>query len=275
LPARAQDPDSTSEFWPECDIFIKLNLKSRIFVLYAGTKPWTARPAFILTSTRLPAFRPVLTSIDQSRSKFLMVRAGYLVSRPRNNSGTSTEHMVTAGATARAQLQRGLLLSDRNRFDFRWVNDEPRHRYRNRLKLERTFGIGRFQFTPYAHTEVFYDLKPTEWSRLRYAAGAELSITKRTVLEGHSLRQNTWASVPQFVTALGSAPQFYPRRRDADLRGRDARFRNWVQSKGRPGASSRNRAFDCASRWRTFQFVEFHHPPAGSGGMEFQLQEFI
>ena len=217
LPARAQDSDSTSEFWPEFDIFIKLNEKSRIFVLYTGTKQENLG-AFADGQTgvhfdfyTIPAFRPVIASIDQSRSKFLMVRVGYLISRPKNNSGTLTEHMATAEATARAQLRGGLLLSDRNRFDFRWVESDPRHRYRNRLKLERTFGIGRFQFTPYAHAEIFYDLKPRDWSRLRYAAGAEFSITKRIVLESYFLRQNTWATVPQFVNAWGTAVQFYLR----------------------------------------------------------------
>jgi hypothetical protein len=33
LPARAQESDSTNEVWPEFDIFIKLNEKSRIFLL--------------------------------------------------------------------------------------------------------------------------------------------------------------------------------------------------------------------------------------------------
>ena len=217
MPARAQEPDSTGEFWPEFDIFIKLNEKSRIFVLYSGTKQENlgayadGQHGVHFDFYTIPAFRPVIASIDQSRSKFLMVRVGYLLSRPRNNSGTATEHMATAEATARAQLRGGLLLSDRNRFDVRWVDGEPKNRYRNRLKLERTFGIGRFQFTPYAHAEAFYDLKPHDWSRLRYAAGAEFSITKHIVLEGYFLRQNTWASVPQFVNALGTAVQFYLR----------------------------------------------------------------
>jgi hypothetical protein len=217
LPARAQDADSTSEVWPEFDIFIKLNEKSRIFVLYAATKQEDlgsyadGQTGIHFDFYTIPAFRPVIASIDQSRSKFLMVRVGYLVSWPRNNSGTSTEHMATAEATARAQLRGGLLLSDRNRFDFRWVEGNPRHRYRNRLKLERTFAISRFQFTPYGHAELFYDLKPRDWSRLRYAAGAEFSITKRIVVEGYFLRQNTWASVPQFVNAVGTAVQFYLR----------------------------------------------------------------
>lgn len=214
-PACAQEPDSTREFWPEYDVFIKLNEKSRIFALYTGTKQENLG-AFADGQTGIhfdfyavPAFRPVVASIDQSKSKFLMVRVGYILSRPRNNSGTATEHMAPVEATARAQVGGGILVSDRNRLDFRWVDGNPRHRYRNRIKIERTFSISRFQLTPYAHAELFYDLKPREWSRLRYAAGAEFNITKRIVLEGYFLRQNSWASVPQFINALGTAVQFY------------------------------------------------------------------
>ena len=140
-----------------------------------------------------------------------MVRVGYLISRPRNNSGTSTEHIATGEATGRAHLRGGWLLSDRNRVDFRWVNGNPKQRYRNRLKMERTFDISRFQLTPYAHAELFYDVNPRGWSRLRYAIGGEWNITKRIVIEGYYLRQNTWASVPQFVNATGLAVQFYLR----------------------------------------------------------------
>ena len=103
----------------------------------------------------------------------------------------------------------GLLLSDRNRLDLRWIEGAPRHRYRNRLKLERNFKAGRFQITPYGQGEVFYDLRNHTWSRLRYAAGLEFAITARIILEGYYLRQNTWASVPQFVNAYGLTVQFY------------------------------------------------------------------
>jgi len=119
--------------------------------------------------------------------------------------------MATGEATGRAHLPAALLLSDRNRVDFRWVDGDPRHRYRNRLKLERSFKAGRFEFTPYAHAEVFYDLRNRTWSRFRYAAGSEWAITKRIVAEGYYLRQNTWSAVPQFVNAIGAAVQFYIR----------------------------------------------------------------
>lgn len=218
IPAPAQDSDSNSEFWPEFDFFIKLNEKSRIFVLYTATKQENlgtyadGQSGIHVDFYAVSPFRTrIVDYLDQSRSKMLMVRAGYLVSRPKNNSGTATEHMATGEATARAHLPAGLLLGDRNRIDFRWVGGEPRHRYRNRLKIERTLEIGWFHLTPYAHAELFYDFKPRDWSRLRYAIGAEWNITKRIIVEGYYLRQNTWASVPQFVNAVGFCAQFYLR----------------------------------------------------------------
>jgi hypothetical protein len=206
------------EFWPEIDVFIKLSDQARIYALYTATRQEnlnTYSDGQIGIHLDIYGIRPlvkkVIQRIDSSRSKSLMVRIGYLYSHPKNNSGSATEYMPTIEATGRAHLPHDWLLSDRNRMDLRWVNGDPRHRYRNRLKLERTVDIGRFQLTPYAHGELFYEFRQRGWTRFRYAAGAEFSVTKRVVLEGYYLRQNTWASVPQFVNALGLAVQIYIR----------------------------------------------------------------
>ena len=216
MAAAAQTSDSTMESWPEFDFYIKLNEKARIFALYTATKPDSlgsyadGQTGVHVDFYAVPGLRKKLIQYaDASRSKMMMLRAGYLLTRPKNGSTTSTEHMAIVEATGRAHLPAGWLLSDRNRVDFRWVDGNPKHRYRNRLKLERTFDVSRFQLTPYAHVELFYDIKGREWTRLRYAAGMEWNITKRIILEGYYLRQNTWASVPQFVNVLGTAVQFY------------------------------------------------------------------
>lgn len=212
----AQESDSTAEAWPEFDVFIKLNEKSRLFATYTATKQENLR-TYADGQTGLhvdfygirPLRKRAIDYFDAARAKSLMVRTGYLYSRPRNNSGSASEHMALIEATGRAHLQGEILLSDRNRLDLRWVEGNPRHRYRNRLKLERTFKAGRFELTPYAHAEVFYDLRNREWSRFRYAGGSEWAITRRIVFEAYYLRQNTWAAKPQFVNAAGLALQFY------------------------------------------------------------------
>ena len=216
--ASSQNSDSTAEFWPEVNLFINLNAKSRLFLMYTATKQKNlgmyadGQTGAYFDFWALPALRRRLrTHADASRSKLLLLRTGYLFSRPKNNSGSSTEHMLTSEATGRAHLPASLLLSDRNRLDLRWIDGDFKWRYRNRLKLERTFEMGRFEFTPYGHGEVFYDLDQRTWTRVRYAAGLEWSVTRRIILEGYYLRQNDWRSFPQFVNAIGVALQLYVR----------------------------------------------------------------
>jgi hypothetical protein len=36
--ARVQAQDTSNEFWPELDVFLKLNEKSRLFFLYSATE---------------------------------------------------------------------------------------------------------------------------------------------------------------------------------------------------------------------------------------------
>jgi Protein of unknown function (DUF2490) len=214
--ASGQDADTTNEFWPEVNVFINLGERSRLFAMYTATRQESlgtyadGQTGIYFDFWTLPPFRRRLNShADLSRSKMLLLRTGYLFSRPKNNSGAATEHMLTFEATGRMHLPTSLLLSDRSRIDLRWPNGAFRWRYRNRLKLERTFRAGRFELTPYGHVEGFYSVDTKEWTRLRYAAGAEWALTRNIVLEGYYLRQNEWASTPRFVNAAGVVVQFY------------------------------------------------------------------
>lgn len=57
----------------------------------------------------------MLQNPDVSRSKPLLFRAGYLISRPAKGTDASIEHMLSVEGTGRAHLRWSLLLSDRNR----------------------------------------------------------------------------------------------------------------------------------------------------------------
>ena len=102
-----------------------------------------------------------------------------------------------------------MLLTDRNRVDFRLVDGDYQPRYRNRLKLERTFKAGRVDLTPYGHAEAFYDWRFDKFHRFRFAAGAEVSLGRYFIFESYYLRQNDTVSAPKYVNAVGAALQFY------------------------------------------------------------------
>ena len=141
---------------------------------------------------------------DVARSKSFMLRVGYLFSRtPSGSTDPFTEHTPTVETHWRFPLPGSMLLTDRNRVDFRLVDGDYQPRYRNRLKLERTFKAGRVDLTPYGHAEAFYDWRFDKFHRFRYAAGAEVSLGRHLVFESYYLRQNDTVSSPQYVNAVG------------------------------------------------------------------------
>src|SRR4051794_14811899 len=187
--ANGQKSDSTNEFWPEINVFVNLSDRSRIFAMYTATRQENlgtyadGQTGIYFDFWALPPLRRrVIDHADASRSKLLLLRTGYLFSRPKNNSGAATEHMFTSEATGRFHLPVSLLLSDRSRIDLRWLNGDFKWRYRNRLKLERTLCANRFEFTPYVHAEAFYSPDQSTWTRFRYAVGTEWAVTRRIVL---------------------------------------------------------------------------------------------
>ena len=139
-----------------------------------------------------------------------MVRVGYLFTRtPSESSDPFSEHTPTVETHWRFPLPGSLLLTDRNRVDLRIKDGNYQPRYRNRLKLERTFKAGRLDVTPYAHAEAFYDWKFNKFHRFRYAAGAEVSFGRHVVFESYYLRQRDTVTSPPHLNAIGSALQFY------------------------------------------------------------------
>jgi Protein of unknown function (DUF2490) len=215
---RLQAQDTRNEFWPEFDVYLKLNEKSRLFFLYSATKldqRATHADGTLgghLDFYTLPLFgrRLLLHRADAARSKSFMLRAGYLFSRtPSGSTDPFTEHTPTVETHWRFPLPGSMLLTDRNRADFRFVDGDYQPRYRNRLKLERTFKAGRLDLTPYGHAEAFYDWRFDKFHRFRYSAGAEVLLGRHVIFEGYYLRQRDSVSSPQHVNAVGLALQFY------------------------------------------------------------------
>jgi Protein of unknown function (DUF2490) len=217
-PASLRAQDISNEFWPELDVFLKLNNKSRLFFLYSATK-LDDRQTYSdgsfgghldFYAVPLLGRRLLPKHTDPARSKSFMVRVGYLYSRtPSGSSDPFSEHTPTVETHWRFPLPGSLLLTDRNRADFRIKDGDYQPRYRNRLKLERTFKVGRLDVTPYAHAEAFYDWKFNKFHRFRYAAGAEVSLGRHLVLESYYLRQRDTVTTPPHVNAIGAALQFY------------------------------------------------------------------
>jgi hypothetical protein len=216
-PASAQETEN--QLWPEIDAFVKLSSKTRLFFIYSATRPSDVstysdgQVGGYLDFYTFPVLGArVRRHADDARSKSLMVRAGYLLDRtPFGSENTSVTHMPTVEAHGRVTLPGKVLLSDRNRFDFRIVNGDYRPRYRNRLKAERTFKLGRFELNPYTHYEIFYSWRSNTFNRFRLSAGMEWTVTRRFVLESYYSRQRDTGPPESFTNAVGLVAQFYLR----------------------------------------------------------------
>lgn len=206
------------EFWPETDLFVKLNDSSRLFLLWAGTRTqeggYTDGQAGAHIDFFLPPFLfkdRVSKHPDVAKNKFLTLRLGYLFgTTPTDSANPFTEHTPTVELNSRFFVKK-LTLTNRNRFDLRFIDGDFTPRYRNRIKLERTFPAGKVNVTPYGHAEAFYDWRYNAFHRFRYAVGGEVEITRWFVLESYYLRQVDSRSNPRAENVAGLAVQFYVR----------------------------------------------------------------
>jgi len=208
--------DVLDQLWPEVDVFVKTSQDTRLFFMGAGTRIRQGGYSdgqlgvhfdmyFGAIFKHLAELRP-----DATRSRLVSVRLGYLFGKtPAGSPDPFTEHTPIIEVTPRFYLPKNTLLTDRSRYDFRFVNGVYTPRYRNRLKIERTFQTGKRAITPYVHAEAFYDRRYGAFHRFRYAAGGEFEINRRFVLEGYYLHQQDSQAEPRGLNVAGIGLQIY------------------------------------------------------------------
>lgn len=216
--SKAQEPTTRNEFWPEIDLYIHVKPKVRLYLL--GTVSKAAEDGELRNAQGFEA--QIGAHIDYIPNDHLILRTGY-------RYGTSVgdpddpfkEHRLLTEQTLRKMLPGALLLSDRNREDFRFVNGDFSFRYRNRVTIEREVHLFKGRtITPYASAEIFYDTRFSAWNRNRFAIGVQQSLRRgpllkmllpkrQVVLDLYYIRQNDSRSEIQHVNGIGAALAFY------------------------------------------------------------------
>jgi hypothetical protein len=149
--AVSQAADFLDQLWPQTDLYVKVNQTTRVYAFYSGTRirdtGYSDGQAGIhLDFLTRAMLNPKRTQNwpDEARHKALQFRIGYLFGRsPGNRPDPFVEHTGTAELTPRFYLGGSFLLTDRNRIDLRFINGRFTPRYRNRLRCEHTFHMGR------------------------------------------------------------------------------------------------------------------------------------
>ena len=204
----------TYQTWPEIDTYVSLNPNFRFYFIAAQTiengRGTEAEIGPNLDFFFLPLFRKnkgVIFQSDQAKSRLFLMRVGY---HYLPSTDGPTEQRSVAEMTGRYPLKSGLLFSDRDRVDFRFINEKFLWRYRNRASMERTVSIWSYHFTPYVRAEAYFDSNFDKWSRTSEDLGAAFPIRKHTEVEAYYEHQNDTSKSPnRQINALGISLNLY------------------------------------------------------------------
>jgi hypothetical protein len=216
--ARAQERTTRQEFWPEIDVYIHVKPKVRLNLL--GTVSKSVEDGELRNARGYEA--QIGVHVDYIPNEHVILRTGYRYGTSvGSNSEPFKEHRLLTEQTFRHLLPGDLVLSDRNREDFRFLNGDFSFRYRNRVTLEREVHLfkGR-NITPYVSGEIFYDTRFKTWNRNRFAVGVQQSLRRgllrkmllpkrQIILDLFYMRQNDTRSEIRHVNAIGVALAVY------------------------------------------------------------------
>jgi hypothetical protein len=199
--------ETSTEVRPELDVYLQLQSMIRIeftnsFRGDLTADDWRADPTFFVEVALKPVLRRRLRQDpDVYRNRYLTFRAGYKYRTNLASGASPHENQGILELTSRYPLPWNLVLSDRNRGEFRFIQGQPfSTRYRNRLRLDYDFVRNRFGCTFYADFEIFYDTRSDQWTPKQYESGLQLPIGSHVVLEPYYLRRD---ASPQHVNAFG------------------------------------------------------------------------
>jgi Protein of unknown function (DUF2490) len=218
----AQEPTTRDEVWPSIEVYINVKPKVRLYLLGSVSKAVEDGELFNAQSYEAQFG----AHVDYIPNEHLILRAGYRYGRAIGNNDTGfREHRLLSEQMLRKLLPGDILLTDRNREDFRFITGDFSFRYRNRLTIEREFQFKAPFFrhrtiTPYVSGEIGYDTRFGVWNRNRYAIGVVQSLRRGPILRTllpkrqinldlYLMRQNDSRSSPPHVNALGASLIFH------------------------------------------------------------------
>ena len=207
--------NTTTEFWPELDAFFSLSEHLRLIVSAKRERDIDFSNDEFGADLELSVshFRPFLLGrvieLDATRAKRITIRAGYRYKRSLNTGAPVNENRPTAEFTLRWVFAEGILMSNRARGEFRFVNGAFSWRYRDLLKFEKDFHLRHYELTAYASAEAFYNSATGTWDRFRFSGGMLFPLGKRFAAEPYYTRQIATHSHPRNINALGLTLQLH------------------------------------------------------------------
>lgn len=215
----AQDSTGTrQEVWPEVQLYYKLNNKLRIYANYSATKLKSSSYTdggygayldyFTYPSRLRKKIDPNLR--DSTRGYFLWLRGGYMYSTtPADSKDPFKLYTIVTEANTRFYLPYHIILTNKNRFDWRIIDGSFEPRYRPRLTLEKDMRTEYLYFTPHIFGEYYVYFNQKGLNRFRLNAGIQTKFTAHIEFETYYTHQFDNGKNANALNAMGLALKFY------------------------------------------------------------------
>ncbi|MBC7846114.1 MAG: DUF2490 domain-containing protein [Flavobacterium sp.] len=189
--------NSSLEFWPETDIWYRLNSAWRLSSFIPLTKYNESESRdinFYLNidyawgHSQFPISRRMLDQEKEQILKAWMVRGGFMKGWSLgNDSSEYAEDMFFTELHRRLPIKGNVLLSHRFRVDTRWLGQDNdfSYRFRYRLMVEKEYKSGNYSIVPYVNIEPYWDSRYSKVVKTRAIGGVTTSWGNRFAVEGN------------------------------------------------------------------------------------------
>ena len=189
--------NSSFEFWPETDIWYRIDPSWRLSTFIPITKYHESKNRdlniylqadYAWGRTETLFYRRLVDDTKVQLMKAWLVRGGFMEGWSLGeNSSDYTEDMLFGEIHRRVPLIGDVLISNRFRTDFRWVGQDPKfsYRFRYRVMVEKEYTAGILSIVPFMNVEPYWDSRYSALNRIRLIAGATLSWGTSVACEGN------------------------------------------------------------------------------------------
>ena len=198
LPGFAAAGGTREEFWPEVDVWIRLDDHFRLSPCLSLSSDFETRYREGIALLQLDySWRrggaPFMSRrlFDEARAAAMnrfMVRGGWLAGKSLDDDGRSySERQAFLELHLRNPLKGGFLLSHRLRTDLRFIGDERDFswRLRYRLQAEKEYHAIGTSVVPYASLEGSFDERYSAINRIRAIGGGTVALSRFFVAEAN------------------------------------------------------------------------------------------
>lgn len=195
VPGIAHATDFDHEFWPELQVFWRLDPGTQLLFNPAPTR---SRDSDSRTAVDWGLYVDYRAPKDPAS-----YRIGYVYSVSDPQGDRQIEHRIVLDFNYRWKLGEAWQLIDRTRVDLRDKEGSTSQRLRNRVQVEYETTLGGYGFVPYSNLEAYYDTRFDAVARWKFEFGATVVFSPQVELTPYWGRQTDTKPQRTNVSALG------------------------------------------------------------------------